>query len=194
MARDLGARRHNLGREGRRWSWYPSCCFQFTQWLVFFQFTHLTRAVGSWLALVAAFMTQCWEQTPATWSHLRPTSCSGIGQPETKRLKRAREMTDPCREPCPHLAGKLWVSLLETSCLRTSKVWHEQSNQVVSEFEANQRLGGWNRHQLPNGFQDHYRHSLGEHALLCSSISTLLLGKFFTEIDNWETLLRIQER
>ena len=41
-----------------------------------------------------------------------------------------------------HLAGRRWVSLVDTTGLCASDVSHKQLNQVVKELEATQRRGG----------------------------------------------------
>ena len=61
-------------------------------------------------------------------------SKSGIGQSDTKWLKRAGEMTDPCSTyPLSHLAGRRVVLLIKTRGLPAAKVRHKPPPQVVSE-------------------------------------------------------------
>ena len=101
------------GLVGIRLKWTESRWISGEQWMAScFPFAYLTWAVGSWLALISASTTRCWEQRPASWSHQRKT-WSGTGKSDTKWLKKAGEMMDPCGFPdlrnCSH--ELLWIPM-----------------------------------------------------------------------------------
>ena len=67
-------------------------------------------------------------------------SWSVMGQSDTKWSKRAGEVTDPCCNPRPHLAGRRTVLLVNTRGLPAVEVCHQSPNQIVSESGAVDQL------------------------------------------------------